>query len=885
MWHLLLLGLLASTASADVACDCGVRWKPLTSPSGTIYVLSQALARDVQSAKNHAYTDIDVDGLLVAQTTQTSPAGTTYRLVQLYATTAPMNGRSYLTTTFGAYTGYDAHRINRHQQYRCFNNRLLNVTHYYFTSGARSDIEMFNCPYRLNDGVTCCWKNGGATCPEPTSFADSALLDARFINQTTAHWLARGHMYRYAPNAQCLLTPTIWDPATSCATTRPGCFDISCDDNDGHNDDNVCSGHGYCVESPGGIFSSTTHACQCYTFDDPHLDNADFLADHPLLAHTAQYGLRDCSQNLAQEVEGEQANTCGTNMCGTPTNGETDAVDRPGACVATVNLDSVCPNWDTGVKQFQAACDCDGTAFNGDYCLNSRCNNGDGCTDGHFQSCSATEEDPDVYECVCGTNPPYYGDACEYSARTGCCDANPTTCTGGTAPDAEGDDTLVCSGHGTPTHVGDSCVCVCEADRVGTTDDCFGIACHTGLVNQTYLTANQKATCDHDTGLWTCHTTWNTTRNSTGGTPFKLCDRPRCPNPSQYNSAHPDQCACPSGYINVDGDYRCYQACPNNCGAGTPVYNPTTLTCTCDCGCGRLTTDPVFGCSEYCRAPYALPTGSGTGAARYYSASSCFADGTTCGGTQCACATCNSSYTGAGCRTDVNECASHPCQNAGTCHNFEGGYSCSCRPGYTGSRCQTAPEGTGDAGGGGASGGGASSSTAAAALSSSSTGVVEEEEPTNSSSSTGEETIVGPSSSSSGVLLITHTKSKTAFTVGISVGSAAVGAVAIGVLAYKFSVVSQIAAWFAKSTTAVGGIGYGVGKLGRGIRSAGRGIRRAVTRSRSKSRGRKGGDDVRKRDATDRDPLVTRPPTTKHTTPYYPPRTPLQPPRIDYSDL
>ena len=45
------------------------------------------------------------------------------------------------------------------------------------------------------------------------------------------------------------------------------------------------------------------------------------------------------------------------------------------------------------------------------------------------------------------------------------------------------------------------------------------------------------------------------------------------------------------------------------------------------------------------------------------------------------------------CVLDIDECASTPgspfCQNGGSCTNTVGGFSCSCKLGYTGSRCET----------------------------------------------------------------------------------------------------------------------------------------------------------------------------------------------------
>ena len=40
-------------------------------------------------------------------------------------------------------------------------------------------------------------------------------------------------------------------------------------------------------------------------------------------------------------------------------------------------------------------------------------------------------------------------------------------------------------------------------------------------------------------------------------------------------------------------------------------------------------------------------------------------------------------------RSDIDECASDPCQNGGTCVDQVNGYLCQCVPGYTDLQCQT----------------------------------------------------------------------------------------------------------------------------------------------------------------------------------------------------
>ena len=38
--------------------------------------------------------------------------------------------------------------------------------------------------------------------------------------------------------------------------------------------------------------------------------------------------------------------------------------------------------------------------------------------------------------------------------------------------------------------------------------------------------------------------------------------------------------------------------------------------------------------------------------------------------------------------TDINECASGPCQNGATCNDLLNRYECNCAPGFNGTNCE-----------------------------------------------------------------------------------------------------------------------------------------------------------------------------------------------------
>ena len=50
-------------------------------------------------------------------------------------------------------------------------------------------------------------------------------------------------------------------------------------------------------------------------------------------------------------------------------------------------------------------------------------------------------------------------------------------------------------------------------------------------------------------------------------------------------------------------------------------------------------------------------------------------------------------YSGVLCQTQIDNCASRPCLNGGTCTNGVGSYSCECTPHFTGETCEEEVEG------------------------------------------------------------------------------------------------------------------------------------------------------------------------------------------------
>ncbi|KAF5891232.1 neurogenic locus notch protein 2-like, partial [Clarias magur] len=49
---------------------------------------------------------------------------------------------------------------------------------------------------------------------------------------------------------------------------------------------------------------------------------------------------------------------------------------------------------------------------------------------------------------------------------------------------------------------------------------------------------------------------------------------------------------------------------------------------------------------------------------------------------------CRPGFYGERCEEEVNECESSPCKHEGTCTDFVNSYTCQCQPGYDGINCE-----------------------------------------------------------------------------------------------------------------------------------------------------------------------------------------------------
>lgn len=132
----------------------------------------------------------------------------------------------------------------------------------------------------------------------------------------------------------------------------------------------------------------------------------------------------------------------------------------------------------------------------------------------------------------------------------------------------------------------------------------------------------------------------------------------------------------------------------NTCGLNYYDY-PTCRFCNAATTCGgRGTCGPTGAC--VCEAGFA-GSGCETCAPNYYglSCTYCLASVTCSGQGTCSSAggcLCSPGFTGTNCQININECASNPCLNGGTCQDGINAYTCACPSGFSGVNCQVSTE-------------------------------------------------------------------------------------------------------------------------------------------------------------------------------------------------
>lgn len=249
--------------------------------------------------------------------------------------------------------------------------------------------------------------------------------------------------------------------------------------------------------------------------------------------------------------------------------------------------------------------------------------------------------------------------------------------------------------------------CDCAAGYEGTVcesivDNCLPTPCHNG------------GTCHNQINSFNC--------TCPAGTSTPVCDdlTNECSSiPCQNGGSCADgingyQCRCVSGFSGVN-----CQTDVNECASGPCIFSGACVDLVnsyrCDCApgyyeaAGSVCTPCIAGTfnplSAKTTCPNCLP---GSYQPSSHQTSCVFCDPNTFnsdfGATGCAhcpanfyqplsnstsCIPCPVGYAGVDCVTDVNECASLPCRNGGTCRDRVNGFNCTCPAGRSGVLCQT----------------------------------------------------------------------------------------------------------------------------------------------------------------------------------------------------
>lgn len=566
---------------AITPCDCGVLWENLgtvqsisnigntgsyygygvnllswtsTETNSTTVYLPVA---NVDQAMHRCYHRIDCHGFVYYLGVSTGQPYRAYFYDYTRVASQTFAVNSVLATLN---TGLSqVYNLTRSELYRC-PSLDLDYYYYYFSDATRrAEIEQAFCVNPLPD-LSCCWNtiNGVGVAPchnlNPLSTSSDLNIDSTWRTTADMHWRFYGNKLRYPPSDACVLTPTLWDSVSKCASPTSGCYAF---------DSVPCGKRGYCTENSGALASPW--------YRDP--DNA-FVASAPLYT-TLNY----CSC----------ANYTNGNFDDAPIyHGRSCAVRSFEVCAQPGNFASMCSGANVNCLprklsltppdlDYTAQCYCDADPpwqGSGTYCEIGRCVPGGGAC-GLDGSCSRTSTSPDVWSCQCGLTT--VGAYCQFSSA-GCRSV---------------DSSVKCKGRGTcypPSLPPDNATysnfnthdswCACPESSF------FGSNCQFERCDASENVSPGHGRCS-DTGLFvSCYAPY-TSSNS----PLARCDIDRCNNtggvvvqgfvanpPSNALELVPTDCGCGKFLHGTSGDITCYPRCGNGtngvlCGASTSLCN------------------------------------------------------------------------------------------------------------------------------------------------------------------------------------------------------------------------------------------------------------------------------------------------------------------------